>query len=122
LTHLPEFWEKEIINIPGEVDWVLETSRQLLKDFAMLNLSLEFTPLSNQPYSTLFNEASQCIQVLYQKNYQGLLSLLYRIDLDENILHDLVNTYAPPELYDRITEWVLKRELIKVVYRYKYMG
>jgi hypothetical protein len=122
LAYLPAFWEKEIINIPGEVDWVLETSNQLLKDFAMLNLALEFKPLSNQPYSALFDEASQCIRALYQNNYQGLLSLLYRIDLDEKVLHELIAGYPPPQLYDRITEWILKRELVKVVYRHKYMG
>ena len=41
LSKLPELWEKEIINIEKPVDWVQETSDQLIKDFTMLDTIIE---------------------------------------------------------------------------------
>jgi hypothetical protein len=120
LTRLPEIWEKEIINIHKNVDWVYETSMQLVKDFNMLNLSLEFEPEQNQSYSKLFNEATAIIQRLSEKDHQGLLHLLYRVDISENEMRAIVAMHPPPELYGKIAEALLKREFMKIVYRYKY--
>lgn len=120
MTSLPEIWEKEIINIRKDVDWIYETAQQLVKDFNMLNLSLEFVPEQNQSYSKLFNESALIIQRLFEKDHHGLLNLLYRVDIGEAQIRTIISEYSPPELYGKIAETLLKREFMKVVYRYKY--
>lgn len=120
MTSLPEIWEKEIINIHAQVDWVYETSIQLVKDFNMLNLSIEFTAEQNQPYAKLFNDATVIIQQLFERNYHLLLNLLYRVDISENQIKTIISEYSPPDLYSKIAETLLKREFMKVVYRHKY--
>ncbi len=103
-----------------EVDWVLETSEQLIKDFTMLNIPLELQPLAKEPYAKLFAEAKSIIKELYEKDYHVFLNLLYRIDLNEVKLKELTNNCAPAQLYDEIAELILKREFMKVVYRHRY--
>ena len=117
---LPELWKKEIINIQEEVDWVEETARQLIKDFAMLHIHLKFESLKNDKYVDLFSQATEEIGDLYVNHYEVFLNLLYRIDLDESKLQQLISATAPPLLYEQITELVLKREFLKVVSRYRY--
>src|SRR5687767_9843494 len=119
---LPELWKNELINIHEDVinkhpdvDWVNETAQQLIRDFAMLQINLEFEPLKNDKYQELFKQATAIIGDLYNHNYHVFLNLLYRIDLDEGRLHQLLSAMAPPRLYEQITEQILKREFMKVV-------
>src|SRR5688572_28649686 len=102
---LPGLWKKELINIQDEiinkhteVDWVNETAQQLIRDFAMLQIELEFQPLKNDKYLDLFQQAIDMIGKLYTHNYPVFLNLLYRIDLDEGRLHELISATAPPML------------------------
>lgn len=117
---LPEVWEKEIININEPVDWVEETSRQLVKDFELLGIDIAFKPFETDAYRDLYLQASEKVQHLFEKEHHRFLNLLYRIDMSEKDLHHLLNNSVPPELYDRITEYLLKREFMKVVMRYRY--
>jgi len=117
---LPEIWEREIINIHKDVNWIYETSAQLVKDFNMLNLSVEFEPEQNQSYLKLFNESTSIIQRLFEKDHHSLLNLLYRVDISESHIEALIGEYPPPELYGKIAETLLKREFMKVVYRHQY--
>lgn len=117
---LPEVWEKEIININEPIDWVEETSRQLVKDFELLGIDISFQPLTKDAYKDLYSQASQKIQHLFEKEHHRFLNLLYRIDMSEKDLNQLLSDCPPPELYDRITEYLLKREFMKVVMRYRY--
>src|SRR5687767_5854936 len=121
---LPELWKKELISIHeeiinkhAEVDWVEETAQQLIKDFAMLQLHLEFEPFRNDKYADLFTQATEIIGNLYTKNHHAFLNLLYRIDLDEMKLNQLISAGDPPLLYQQISEQILKREFLKVVSR-----
>ena len=117
---LPELWKKEIINIKKEVDWVDETAEQLIKDFTMLDIPLSFQPSAENQYQDLFNQAKSIIKELFEKNYHVFLNLLYRIDLPEAELNALISNPSSPDLYDNITELVLRREFMKVVTRHLY--
>jgi hypothetical protein len=124
---VPDIWKKELINIHeeiinkhGAVDWVNETAKQLIKDFEMLQLSLQFKKLEKDDYASLFDQAIVHIAHLYQNNYGAFLNLLYRIDMDEAHLNAVVAGTKPPELYAKIAEMILKREFMKVVTRYRY--
>lgn len=126
---LPEIWKKEIINIPvrtgkpgwnKDVDWVEETAQQLIKDFTILDIPLSFQPSAENQYQDLFDQARSTIKDLFEKNYHVFLNLLYRIDLPEAELNKLINNPSSPNLYDEITELVLRREFMKVVTRHLY--
>jgi len=125
---IPDLWQKaliniheEIINSLPEVDWVEATAQQLIKDFTMLGHNIELKPLENNKYVHLFYQATTIIKNLYENEYEVFLNLLYRIDLNESQLHSLIQTATPPQLYEQITEQVLKREFIKVFLRNKYV-
>lgn len=103
-----------------DVDWVEETAQQLIKDFTMLDIPLNFRVTSENKYQDLFNQVRSIFQELFEKNYHVFLNLLYRIDLPEQELNKLTNTLSGPLLYDEITELILQREFRKVVTRHLY--
>ena len=117
---LPELWKREIINIKKEVDWVDETAHQLIKDFTMLDIPLSFQPSAQNQYQDLFNQAKSTIKELFETNYHVFLNLLYRIDLPQSELNVLINNTSGTDLFDQITELVLRREFMKVVTRHLY--
>ncbi len=124
---LPERWNKEIINIHQvvfkgnmEVNWVDETAKQLIKDFTMLDIPLELKPLEENPYQDLFSQVRYFVQDLFEKHHSVYLNLMYRIDLPEDELKSITHNAMNNEVYDQITELILYREFMKVVYRNRY--
>lgn len=124
---LPEQWNKEIININAElfnknseINWVDETAQQLLKDFNMLDIPLTLQPLKDDPYTDLFKQVRDFVESLHKNQYESYLNLLYRIDLPETNLHHSIPEHAGMDFYDNLTEAILFREFMKVVFRHRY--
>ena len=117
---LPSEWKKEIINVKGEVDWVGETSGQLLKDFNMLNLGLKFSDEAGKDYKTLFSDARNIVRHIYNNQYNDFLNLLYRVDLPESYVNSMISSLKGDKLFDTITSEILMREFLKVVNRKRY--
>lgn len=88
--------------------------RQIEKDFAQLDLSLD---VENPEIISLIQEV---IDHLLHDDYQKLMNLLYRIDLSERKIRALRN-YDPtmPER-DVITFLIIQREMQKVMFREMY--
>ena len=119
-TQLPETWQKELINIDHSVDWVLETSLQLMKDFEMLGYPLQLDNKSVEGYTNLLDQVVAYIARLSASDHQAWMNLLYRIDLPEREMHKLKNQSPSPETFYSFAETILKREFMKVVYRHRY--
>ncbi len=86
----------------------------------MVGIALDFKTFTEDRYRDLFDQARSVIIGLYEKDHHQFLNLLYRIDLPESELRQLLQSFRPPELYDRITEFILRREFLKVVIRHRY--
>lgn len=119
---LPELWQKEIVNVNKNVDWLKETAKQLHKDFGMLGIALDEAHLNTDSYSNLFQEAQTELESLYKNNYQVFQNLLYRIDLPETLAADILNKGDFDTAFKNLTEMILRREFLKVVYKYKFSG
>lgn len=127
MVMLPELWNKELINISSgvfnknsEINWVEETAQQLLKDFNMLDIPLSLKPLGNDSYIDLFKQVRYFVETLHKNQYEAYLNLLYRIDLPEINLHHTIPEHAEMDFYENLTEAILFREFMKVVYRHRY--
>lgn len=115
---VPEIWKKHVKNCEGEVNWLLETVKQVKKDFDMLQIPLEWKGEETEDYMRLFNEMEVVLKKLYHKDYALFLHLLYRIDIPEGVMKTQEGTGE--DMFRNITETVLMREFMKVVWRHRY--
>ena len=92
------------------------TAEQLIKDFGLHGLKVEFSGNEESAYEELFSQVKPIIVELLHKNPSKLSSLLYSIDLSETKVRKILGgkTDFPEE---ELTEMILERELQKVVIR-----
>ena len=96
-----------------------QTINQIKKDFIEFDFSIEVTNKGNNLFEELIAEISPVIDYLLEKQLEKLMSLIYRIDIDERKIKLALNAEKP---HVSISELVVKRELQKVVIRNYYSG
>jgi len=60
------------------------------------------------------------ILVLLEKNVERLLSILYRVDLNQKKLDEIFLTGSKEEIADKIAESVIERQIQKIETRHYY--
>jgi hypothetical protein len=90
----------------------------------------ELIPLLNKDINTNFpdhittdelkNELSDFINDLIQKDFQKLVSILYRVDVDETKLKRILKEQADKDAAVIIANLILERELQKIETRKKF--
>ena len=102
----------------SQVEFVLKTQRQLIKDFGLTGIDFpaDFQSIP-QDFDRLIFEISARLKELQSMNPTAFDQLLYRIDIPETILPDLARS---DDFHSSLAEVVLKREAYKVFLRSKY--
>lgn len=109
--------KSELIKYHNKEDIICQTARQVIKDFALFGLQIEFPENITYAYQELYIQLEEQVQDLLAINSQKLLSILYQIDIPEKKIQREAS-YAPDKnLSDVITELILERELKKVLTR-----
>ncbi|HEX8516598.1 MAG TPA: hypothetical protein VF868_10390 [Bacteroidia bacterium] len=107
----------QYINRP---DLIKATADQIIKDFDMFGLEIRFSGSAYNAYEELFNQIEPHIKKLIDSNHSKFISILYRIDLnDEQIKKALENNSSEP-FSEILTDLIIKRELQKVVIKNHY--
>jgi hypothetical protein len=60
------------------------------------------------------------IAVIMEKNFDLLLSSLYRIDIDENKVKELFSGKIRENIPERLASLIIERQLQKLYYRHQY--
>jgi hypothetical protein len=110
-----ENFDIELYKTRSEV--IRQTVAQVVKDFAMFGIDIEFTGNTEMAYDELFIQLSQHIHRLLETDYARLYSLLYQVDLGEQKILDSVREHPEFSFAEVITELVIHRELKKVLLR-----
>ena len=96
---------------------IRDTALQVIKDFALFGLQVEFPSDIKYAYQDLYIQLEKQISTLLANNNKKILSLLYQIDIPEKTIQQKsVNTPDKP-LSEIVTELILDRELKKVLTR-----
>jgi hypothetical protein len=93
---------------------------QLKKDFNWYNIAITFTGKYTTPYQELFEQIYPHIDNMMVEEYEKLLNIMYRIDLDEHKITAYLKQNPMADTSEVITDLILKRELQKVVIRNLY--
>jgi hypothetical protein len=96
------------------------TAQQVIKDFALFGIDIEFPVDMRFAYFELFEQLHYHISRMWETNNNNLVSLLYRIDLPEKEIWIKKEEHPEQPVTNIITELTLQRELKKVLTRKFY--
>ena len=96
---------------------IKETAEQIIKDFEMFGLEVEFSGNLFNAYDELFDQLIIHVTRLLKEDYSKLQNLLYRIDLNAKKAFQSKPNYSVEET---MTEQILEREFLKVVMRHYF--
>lgn len=104
----------------NRTDLLEKVVTQLKKEFNWVSLEINFVGKDITPYQELYQQVLPLIDDLLNNDYIKLLSLLYRIDIDEDFLNKKLKENPHADTDEIITDLILKRVLQKVIIREMY--
>jgi hypothetical protein len=104
----------------NRLDFLNDTANQIIKDFGMSGMKINFSGNTDNAYTELFSQIHPHIEKLLKGNSEIFYNLLYRIDLSETQIKKAVESSVDKSFSEIITDLILKRELLKVVMRKTY--
>ena len=111
------FSDSELKKYRDNEDIVRQTARQIIKDFALFGLTIEFPAEIKFAYTKLYKQLEKQISDLLQSNTATILSLLYQIDIPETAIQQKSGEMPDKPLSEVVTELIFIRELKKVLTR-----
>lgn len=105
----------------GRVDLLEKVVSQIQKDFNWFNLSITFSEESDiSPYQQLYQQILPIVDEMLNDDYIKLMSLLYRIDIEEDFLNRKLKENSQADTDEVITDLIIKRELQKAIIKEIY--
>lgn len=94
---------------------------QIQKDFNWFSFSITFNEnAESSPYQQLYQQILPLVEEMLNDDYIKLMSLLYRIDIDEEFLNRRLKENQQADTDEVISDLIIKRELQKVIIRAAY--
>jgi hypothetical protein len=112
----------DLIKFDPQPDLLQEVVNQLIKDFGIFGMEIHFSGNPALAYSELFGQVNKHLEVLARYSQQKYISLLYRIDLNEQQIGKALSLHPEEPFSATVTDLILIRELQKVVLRNWYRG
>ena len=103
-----------------EKNKVLEISETIAKDFDKAGISAIITPDEFDNLSQLRTYLTKKITELLDTNYQKLINILYRIDVNEDKLNELFGSKKREFIPARLADLIIERQIQKINFRNKY--
>ena len=97
------------------LDLITETANQIIKDFDWFGSEIIFSGNADKAYEELFCQINKHVSKLIESDYQQLLNLLYRIDVDEKQISKAVSHSG--NLSHVISDLIIRREFQKIITR-----
>lgn len=100
-----------------DLEVIRNTSSQMIKDFGMYGVEITFSGNPDSAYRELVSQAEPALEKLFRENRNAFMSLLYRIDIPEKSMNDLMVNEKRPHFFSKLSEMVVEREFLKVLIR-----
>ena len=104
----------------NRLDILNETAQQVIKDFGINGMEIIFSGNTDNSYTELFSQIHPLVEKLQKENFQNFYNLMYRIDISESQIKKVVEESKDKSFSEVVTDLILKRELLKVVFRKQY--
>ncbi len=120
----PPTSREDLIRATKKNELIIETGRQIQKDFGEFNLEINFSGKAELFYTELYDQMRMKVEELISYNMNSFLHLLYRIDINEAQIALYEKEMPEADYSVMITELIIHRELKKVITRdfFRQMG
>ena len=112
----------DIVPYLNRLDILKETAQQIIKDFGMIGMEIKLSGNAENAYLELFSQILPLVDKMQKENFQSFYNLMYRIDISEIQIKKAVEDSKDRSFSEIVTDLILKRELLKVVFRKQYSG
>ena len=115
--NLPEIQTTNIQSYLDKEEIILETIQQIMKDFGMFGVDIQFSGSPDQAYPVLHRQLVGQVRELLAGNSDLLMSILYQVDISDR---DMARTEAFFPDYNKvelIAHEIIFRDLKKVLFR-----
>lgn len=113
----PKITNNNISNFLDQAEIVKETAEQIMKDFGMFGVEINFSGDTSQAYNELHQQLINQITLLLERNYDLLLSVLYQVDITEREIARAEQDLPHYNNVEIIAHQVIVRDLKKVLLR-----
>ena len=96
---------------------ISQTAAQVEKDFASNGIEIVFSGNTLTAYDELFLQVNPVVKNLLENNRMKFSQLLYSIDLSEQKVNEIFANNSFGDAVEKITQFILERELLKVITR-----
>lgn len=100
-----------------DLEVVRNTADQMIRDFGMFGVEITFSGNPETAYHELLKQTEPALEKLYKENKSSFMALLYRIDVSESKVNELLRNEKKPAFFGRLAEVVVEREFMKVLIR-----
>ena len=100
-----------------DLEVVRNTAAQMIRDFGMFGVEITFSGKPETAYQELLSQTEPALSKLYNENRSSFMALLYRIDVSEKKVNELLQVEKKPAFFSKLAEVVVEREFMKALIR-----
>jgi len=115
--NFPATSRSDLKNASRKNDLIIETGRQIQKDFAEFGLEIQFSGKAEYFYEELFDQMKDKVDRLLSESMETFMHFLYRIDISQNQINQYEREMPDSSFQEIITELIIHREIKKVITR-----
>jgi len=115
--HLPEIHRNNINEFLNKEDIILETIKQIMKDFGMFGLEITFSGNIEKAYSEIHKQLTIQVEHLFNENISKLYAILYQVDISNKTIEKAQDNMPDFTLIEVVAHQIIIRDLQKVLTR-----
>ncbi|MFY0599105.1 MAG: hypothetical protein JXR03_05505 [Cyclobacteriaceae bacterium] len=98
----------------------MNESELALKSCELVGKDFEIEISEDTSFEKLFSELNRVVKYKLDHDFSGLINVLYRIDIQENKLKEILERSNPTQISSLLTQAIIERQKQKVISRAKY--
>jgi len=115
--NFPATSRSDLQNASRKNELIVETGRQIQKDFGEFSLEINFSGKAEIFYEELFVQMKTHVATLISDSFDRFMHFLYRIDISEQQIMMYEKGMPNNDYSEVLTELIIHRELKKVITR-----
>lgn len=117
---LPEVRKDNVAIYLSNADVVRETADQIMKDFGMFGVKLDFSGNTDEAYHELHQQLIRQVTRLLDNDFRRLLSVLYQIDISDAEIAKTALELPEYNHVEVLAHQIIVRDLKKVLTRHYF--